>query len=108
MGMACRATIPTSQLISKVSFGDAFVAEAKGLLAREQHHDNLPGIQALGVLAFAEMSQGNEDEACDLARESVRACIRFVLETRHRDHEQDNDFRTVRALAYCGGFSLIR
>lgn len=108
LGFACRATTMTSQLISRISFGDAFIGEAKGLLAEAQDHADLPSIQALGILSLAEMSQGNESEASDLARESVRACIRFLLRTQPSDHDHDNDFRTVRALAYCGGFSLIR
>ncbi|KAK4130261.1 hypothetical protein BT67DRAFT_452495 [Trichocladium antarcticum] len=108
LGFACRVTTMTSQLISRISFGDAFIGEAKGLLAEAQDHADLPSIQALGILSLAEMSQGNESEASDLARESVRACIRFLLRTQPSDHDHDNDFRTVRALAYCGGFSLIR
>ncbi|KAL2018978.1 hypothetical protein VTK56DRAFT_10203 [Thermocarpiscus australiensis] len=108
LGMACGIATSTSQLISRVSFGDAFIGEAKRLLSMEQNHVNVPSIQALGILALAEMSQGNEDEALDLARESVRACIRLVLQTKEQDHSHDDDFRTVRALAYCGGFSLIR
>lgn len=108
LGMASRLSDPASQLISKLSFGDAFIGEAKKLLAAEEEHTSLPSIQALAVLALAEMSQGNEDEAGDLARESVRACIRFVLQTQHQGGGQDDGFREVRALAYCGGFSLIR
>ncbi|KXX73301.1 Conidial development protein fluffy [Madurella mycetomatis] len=108
LGAACRLSNPPSQLTFKISLGDAFIKEAKGLLAAEEGHADLPSIQALGVLALAEMSQGNEDEAGDLARESVRACVRFVLQTQHWHHDHDNDFRVVRALAYCGGFSLIR
>jgi hypothetical protein len=108
LGIACRITTMTSQLISKISFGDAFIGEAKTLLSKEHGHVNLPSIQALGVLSLAEMSQGNEAEAGDLARESVRACIRFLLQTQPQDRHHDDDFRTVRALAYCGGFSLIR
>lgn len=109
LGTACRLfDLPSPQLISKASLGDAFIQEAKKLLAAEEDHADLPSIQALGVLALAEMSEGNEEGAGDLARESVRACIRFVLRTQHRHHDHDNDFRVVRALAYCGGFSLIR
>lgn len=106
--MACRVATTTSQLISKVSYGDAFVGEAKRLLAGERDFVNLPSIQALGVLALAEMSQGNEDDATDIARESVRACIRLHLQTQHQNHLLDEDFRRARALAYCGGFTLIR
>lgn len=108
LGLACRVTITTSQQISRVSYGDAFVGEAKALLAQEKDHVNLPSIQALGALSLAEMSQGNETEASELARESVRACIRFLLQTRDRDHDHDDGFRRARALSYCGGFSLIR
>ncbi|KAK4107507.1 hypothetical protein N656DRAFT_719960 [Canariomyces notabilis] len=109
LGMACRLTSQTTQPIPHISSREAlFITEAKALLATEETHVNLPSIQALGVLALAEMSRGNEDEAGDLARESVRQCIRFVLETQRLDSLQDEDFRAVRAAAYCGGFSLIR
>lgn len=108
LAMACRLATETSQLVSRVSFGDAFMGEAKGLLAQEEDNVNLPCIQALAILALAEMAQGNEEEAGELAHESVRACIRFVLQTQHRNNSVDADFRTVRAMAYCGGFSLLR
>ncbi|KAG7285617.1 hypothetical protein NEMBOFW57_010246 [Staphylotrichum longicolle] len=54
------------------------------------------------------MARGNEEEANDLARESVGACIRFLLQTQQPSPSHDDDFRTVRALVYCGGFSLTR
>lgn len=108
LGMACKVATATSQLVSRVSFGDAFVGEAKRLLAQDKGRDDLPYTQALGVLALAEMAQGNEEDASDLARESVRTCVRFLLRTQQRDQPHDDDFRTVRALAYCGSFSLVR
>lgn len=108
LGMACRASRATSQLVSRMCYGDAFVGEAKRLMSTEQDHDNLPCIQALGVLALAELAQGNEEDAGNLARESVRACIRLLLQTQQENDSPDDSFRTVRALAYCGGFSLIR
>ena len=108
LGMASKVATTTSQLVSRVSFGDAFMGEARALLARGPDCVNLPCIQALGILALAEMAQGNEEEANDLARESVRACIRFLLQTQQPSPSPDDDFRTVRALAYCGGFSLTR
>ncbi|KAL2166534.1 hypothetical protein VTG60DRAFT_2547 [Thermothelomyces hinnuleus] len=92
----------------RVSFGDAFLAEAKRLLAREEELPSLPYIQALGVLAVAEMTRGNEEVAGDLAREFARAGIRFLLQTRQQEHSHDDDFKTVRALAYCGGLSFVR
>ncbi|KAK0614888.1 hypothetical protein B0T17DRAFT_371073 [Bombardia bombarda] len=106
LGRACKFFDTTSKLISRVTFGDAFLGEAKRLLAAEQSHVNLPSIQALGVLALTEIGQGNGEAAWDLAWESVRASIHLVLQTQHQ--ERDRDFRAVRALAYCGGFSLIR
>ncbi|KAK3387881.1 putative C6-zinc finger TF, regulator of conidiation [Podospora didyma] len=108
LGSACKYFDTTSQLISRVTFGDAFFAEAKRLLAVEHSNVSLPSIQALGVLALAEMSQGNDTEAWDLAQESVRASIHLALQTRNQEEELDGDFRAVRALVYCGGFSLIR
>ncbi|KAK3314457.1 hypothetical protein B0H66DRAFT_481924 [Apodospora peruviana] len=108
LGRACKFFDTTSKLISRVTFGDAFLGEARRLLSAEQSHVNLPSIQALGVLALTEISQGNDEAAWDLAWESVRASIHLVLHTQHQDHQVDTDFRTVRALAYCGGFSLVR
>ncbi|KAL2158753.1 hypothetical protein VTH06DRAFT_3944 [Thermothelomyces fergusii] len=108
LGMACVAATPTSQLVSRVSFGDAFLAEAKRLLAKEEGPPGLPYTQALGVLAVAEMARGNEEVASDLARQSARAGIRFLLQTRRQEHDHDDDFKSVRALAYCGGLSLVR
>ena len=108
LGMACKVATATSQLISRVSFGDAFMGEAKALLARRRDYVSLPYIQALGILALSEMAQGNEEEAGELAHESVRACIRFFIQTQQPSHSHDADFRAVRALAFCGGFSLIR
>ncbi len=108
LGMACKAAMSTSQLISRASFGDAFVGEAKQWMASKNNLVGLPDIQALGILALAEMAQGNEEEASDLANESVRACIRFVLQTQQPNPSPDADFRTVRASTYCGGFTLIR
>ncbi|AEO61292.1 hypothetical protein MYCTH_2071661 [Thermothelomyces thermophilus ATCC 42464] len=108
LGLACVAATPISQPVSRVGFGDAFLAEAKRLLAREEELPSLPYIQALGVLAVAEMTRGNEEVAGDLAREFARAGIRFLLQTRQQEHGHDDDFKTVRALAYCGGLSLVR
>ncbi|KAK0723296.1 hypothetical protein B0T26DRAFT_257660 [Lasiosphaeria miniovina] len=108
LGRACKFFDSASQLISRVSFGDAFLGEAKRLLASEHTHVNLPSIQALGVLALTEMSHGNDNEACDLAEESVRASIHLSLQTQQQYNQLDDDFKAVRALAYCGGFSLIR
>lgn len=107
LGAACRLFGATCQVLSRVSFGDAFVGEAKRLLAEEQNHVNLPSIQALGVLALAEMSQGNDEEAENLVRESVRASVHLVLGTRQHDQDSE-DFKVIRALAYCGVFSLMR
>ncbi|KAL2195622.1 hypothetical protein P885DRAFT_40006 [Corynascus similis CBS 632.67] len=108
LGMACNTTAPASQLVSRVSFGDAFIAEAKRLLSEEKEFTSLPCIQTLGVLAVTELSRGNEEAACDLARQFSRAGIRFLLRTKQQPHDHDDDFQTVRALAYCSGLSLVR
>ncbi|KAL2131767.1 hypothetical protein VTI74DRAFT_4617 [Chaetomium olivicolor] len=108
LAMACSVAATTSQLVSSISFGDAFMGEAKGLLAKEQDRVNLPSIQALGILALAEMAQGNEEEAGDLGRASVKASIRFFLQAQQWDCSRDDDFRVVRALTYCGCLTLVR
>ncbi|KAK4183792.1 putative conidial development protein fluffy [Podospora australis] len=108
LGTTCRLYNATSQLISRVSFGDAFVGEAKRLLAAEHSHVTLPSIQALGILALAEVSFGNDEEAENLVRESVRASVHLVLGSQQHDAEDSEGFRVAKALAYCGVFSLMR
>ncbi|KAK4216514.1 hypothetical protein QBC37DRAFT_91591 [Rhypophila decipiens] len=108
LGRACKFFDANSQLVSRITFGDAFLGEAKRLLSLEPNHVSLPSIQALGVLALTEVSQGNDDAAWELAWESVRASIHLMLQTKQQTEETDRDFRTVRAAAFCGGFSLIR
>ncbi|KAK4180706.1 putative conidial development protein fluffy [Triangularia setosa] len=108
LGTACRLSNATSQPISRISFGDAFVGEAKRLLAAENSHINLPSIQALGILALGEISQGNDEESETLIQESVRASVYLVLGTCDPYGKDNEDFRVVRALAYCGVFSLMR
>ncbi|KAK3396938.1 putative C6-zinc finger TF, regulator of conidiation [Sordaria brevicollis] len=107
LGKACKSYGTTSNIVSRMTFGDAFLGEAKRLLASEPNHVNLPSIQALAVLALAEISQGNDDEAWDLAWASVRAAIHFGRQTREQTYHVDQELVTVRALSYCGGFSLI-
>ncbi|KAK3345539.1 putative C6-zinc finger TF, regulator of conidiation [Neurospora tetraspora] len=102
LGKACKSYGTTSNIVSRITFGDAFLGEAKRLLATEPNHVNLPSIQALAVLALAEISQGNDDEAWDLAWASVRAAI-----TREQSFHVDQELATARAVSYCGGFSLI-
>ncbi|KAK0651045.1 hypothetical protein B0T16DRAFT_403071 [Cercophora newfieldiana] len=106
LGWSCKMLDVSSQLISQVSFGDAFLGEAKMLLAAEGTHVNIPSIQALGVLAWIEICQGNGEEACVLAQESVRSSIYLGLQ--NYPDPIDEDFRDARALAYCGGFTLMR
>lgn len=107
LGKACKSYGTTSNIVSRMTFGDAFLGEAKRLLATEPNHVNLPSIQALAVLALAEISQGNDDDAWDLAWASVKAAIHFGRQTREQDSHVDQELATARALSYCGGFSLI-
>jgi hypothetical protein len=106
LGWSCKMLDASSQLVSQVSFGDAFLGEAKMLLSAEESHVNIPSIQALSVLAWAEIAEGNGEEACSLAEESVRSTIHLAL--RNPPDQGDKEFRDVRALAYCGGFTLMR
>ncbi len=107
LGWGCRRFDAPSRLVSQVSFGDAFLGDARRLLSMEQTHVSLPSIQALGVLALAEVSQGNDDEAWTLIQESVRSSINLALQAQHQNPQSD-EFGAVRALAYCGGFTLMR
>ncbi|KAM7199723.1 hypothetical protein V8F20_005593 [Naviculisporaceae sp. PSN 640] len=108
LGRACKFFDANSRLVSRITFGDAFLGEARRLLSLEPNHVSLPSIQALGVLALTEISQGNDDAAWGLVWESAKAAIHLMMQTRHEADEADRDFRTVRAAAYCSGFSLIR
>lgn len=106
LGWASKLVDPPVQLISQLSFGDAFVGEAKRLLALEASHASLASIQALGVLALVETTQGNAEEAWNLVQESVRSSIHLAL--RQGPDEDDDATKSVRATAYCGGFTLMR
>ncbi|KAK4455352.1 hypothetical protein QBC34DRAFT_288582 [Podospora aff. communis PSN243] len=106
LGWSCKMLDASSQVVSQVSFGDAFLGEAKILLSAEESHVNIPSIQALSVLAWAEMAEGNGEEACSLAEESVRSTIHLAL--RSPPDQGDEEFRDVRALSYCGGFTMMR
>ncbi|KAK4142834.1 uncharacterized protein C8A04DRAFT_12936 [Dichotomopilus funicola] len=116
LGAACRDSTAPFQAAASAGFGDAFVGEAKRLLALDRDHINIPSVQALGVLSIIEIAQGNEEAASQLAHESLRACIHLLLQTQQQHPPQtwrpgpdgDGDFKLLRALAYCGGFSLIR
>jgi hypothetical protein len=107
LGWGCSLLDAPSQLISQVSFNDAFLGEAKLLLSAEPSHTNLPSIQALGVLAWAEISRGNGEEAWNLVQESVRSSIHLSLSAQCNDNPEGG-FRDARALTYCGGFTLMR
>ncbi|EGO56196.1 hypothetical protein NEUTE1DRAFT_146941 [Neurospora tetrasperma FGSC 2508] len=102
LGKACKSYGTASNIVSRMAFGDAFIGEAKRLLATEPNHTNLPSTQALAVLALAEISEGKDDEAWDLAWASVRAAI-----TSEQSFHVDQEFATARAVSYCGGFTLI-
>lgn len=108
LGRACKFFDAHSRLVSRVTFGDAFLSEARRLLSLEPNHVNLPSIQALAVLALTEISQGKDDAAWELIWESAKASIHLMMQRKHQADEADRDFRTVRAAAYCGGFSVIR
>lgn len=106
LGWASQLVDPPVQLISQLSFGDAFVGEAKRLLGLEASHASLASIQALGVLALVETTQGNAEEAWNLVQESARSSIHLAL--RQGPDEDDDATKNVRATAYCGGFTLMR
>ena len=108
LGKACKSYGTSSNIVSRMTFGDAFLGEARRLLATEPNHVNLPSIQALAVLALAEISQGNDDDAWDLAWASVRAAIHFGRQTSEQSFHVDQELATGRALSYCGGFSMIQ
>ncbi|KAK5651955.1 hypothetical protein OQA88_11497 [Cercophora sp. LCS_1] len=107
LGWASQLVDAPVQLISQLSFGDAFVGEARRLLGLETSHASLASIQALGVLALVEISQGNAEEAWNLVQESVRSSIHLALQASVPDGDDDAT-KNVRAMAYCGGFTLMR
>ncbi len=108
LGKTCKLLGTTEALISRVSYGGAFLGEARRLLDIEPTHVSFPSIQALGVLALAEIIQGSDEEAWHLAQEAVRSSIHLMLQTRDQDCQVDPDFRAVRALTFCGVFTLVR
>jgi hypothetical protein len=107
LGRACRLLDCPAQLISQVSFGDAFMGEARRLLSAEPTHAAIPSIQALGLMALTEMGQGNDDEAWNLAQESVRSSILLALQAQSSPPLEGDD-KAVWALSFCGGFTVMR
>lgn len=107
LGRACRLLDCPAQLISQVSFGDAFLGEARRLLSAEATHTTIPSVQALGLMALTEMGQGNDDEAWNLAQESVRSSILLALQAQSSPPLEGDD-RAVWALSFCGGFTVMR
>ena len=107
LGRACRLLDCPAQLISQVSFGDAFLGEARRLLSAEPTHAAIPSIQALGLMALTEMGQGNDDEAWNLAQESVRSSILLALQAQSSP-PLEGDGKAVWALSFCGGFTVMR
>lgn len=107
LGRACRLLDCPAQLISQVSFGDAFLGEARRLLSAETTHTTIPSVQALGLMALTEMGQGNDDEAWNLAQESVRSSILLALQAQSSAPLEGDD-KAVWSLSFCGGFTVMR
>jgi hypothetical protein len=88
-----------------------FLSEAHRLLKDERIEPEVASIQAIGVLALAEVNAGNDEAAYELSIECVRDTILFKMQL---DREGDTDvlenpdYREAIALTYCGSFSLIR
>ncbi|KAK1761531.1 hypothetical protein QBC47DRAFT_291246 [Echria macrotheca] len=106
LGWACALFDLPIRPTSCVSIGDAFLGESRRLLSQERNHFTLPSVQALAVVLMVEMSRGADDEAWRLAQETVRSLIQLAL--REEPRESSTESKAALALAYCGGFTLMR
>ncbi|KPM39394.1 hypothetical protein AK830_g7157 [Neonectria ditissima] len=94
--------LPSGWLGSKIFFDEAeAILQARGKL------DNLPDIQALGVLSLYQIRCGREVEALELAEAFVASITDFCQREPLMDEEEEEYYR-ARATTYCGAVSLIR
>lgn len=88
-----------------------FLSEAHRLLKDERTQPEITSIQAIGILALAEVNAGNDEAAFQLSKECARDTILLKMQL---DREGDTDvlenaeYREAMALTFCGSFSLIR
>ncbi|KJZ68374.1 hypothetical protein HIM_12234 [Hirsutella minnesotensis 3608] len=85
----------------------AFFDEAEAILHSTGLSDNLPDIQALGILALYQITCGREAEAQELA-ESFAARIGELCLSEPLLGAEAEEYSKARATSYCGAVSLIR
>ncbi|KAH7140012.1 nitrate assimilation regulatory protein nirA [Dactylonectria estremocensis] len=84
-----------------------FLDEAETLLQANEPLENLPDIQALGMLSFYHVRCGREARAHELAE----ACIDRITRVRQQEKpkgEEEQSYARACAITYCGAVSLVR
>ncbi|PHH91331.1 hypothetical protein CDD83_902 [Cordyceps sp. RAO-2017] len=90
------------------SSSKAFYDEAEALLhGAGPSSNNLPDIQALGILSLYKLSCGYEAESLELA-ETFAARISYLCMQGPLLGVEGEEYARVRATAYCGAISLVR
>ncbi|KJZ70717.1 hypothetical protein HIM_09901 [Hirsutella minnesotensis 3608] len=85
----------------------AFFDEAEAILHSTELSDNLPDIQALGILALYQITCGREAEAQELADSFAARMGELCLDEQLLGAEAE-EYSKVRATSYCGAISLVR
>jgi hypothetical protein len=111
LGFASQSRVVVSFSGSQHCSSDQFLCEAKRLLQEQEGQMGITGIQAIGVLAMAEVNLGNDETAyqlsVDCARNTILLKMRMDSEG-HDDAMDDQNYREAMAATFCGAFSLIR
>jgi hypothetical protein len=111
LALGCRfSDLPESRVdpTDPTTSGDHFFAEAKRLLA-EDDHSSLTTIQAIGLMSIREMSCGRDTESFYYAGQAIRLAVESGLHT--EANKQDGGTSqpagvAVRAATFWGAFAL--
>jgi hypothetical protein len=111
LALGCRfSDLPESRAdpTDPATSGDHFFAEAKRLLAEDDHR-SLTSIQAIGLMSIREMSYGRDSESFYYAGQAIRLAVEAGLhmETTEQGGEPlQHEGEGVRAATFWGAFAL--
>jgi hypothetical protein len=86
------------------AFGDQFFKEAIALLDRENNHQTITTVQALGIMSIREASCGRISDGFRLSGQCMRVALEMGLH--QSPHGIDRDELAVRCATFWGAFTL--
>lgn len=110
LGFAAQSRDVVPATGSRACASEHFLSEARRLVEEEDGGTDMTGIQAIGVLAMAEVNTGNDESAYQLSIQCARNTILLKLRRDQegpRDTLDDRNYHEAIATTFCGAFSLI-